>query len=317
MKYYSTRFEDYISELEKKNLHTDITKKLVSLKPFSDIIIYGPSGIGKYSQVLNYIKNFSPTQLKFERKMNFSYNNKKQHFFKISDIHIEIDFSLLGCNAKVLFNELYYQILDIFSTKTEKKGIIVCKNFHTIHSELLEIFYSYMQTIKHKNIELSYIIITEQISFIPINIIKKCNIINMKRPSRTRYQKCIKKVLNKDLKIYKIKNIKNLKSEIYDLNCIEDKICNKLLDKIENINKINFIEFRDQLYEILIYNLDLNNCILYIITELINKNKLNDEKIEKVYLKLSQFLMYYNNNYRPIYHLESFFYYLCKVIHGL
>ena len=78
MKYYSTRFEDYISELEKNNLHNDITKKLLLLKPFSDIIIYGPSGIGKYSQVLNYIKNFSPTQLKFERKMNFSYNNKKQ-----------------------------------------------------------------------------------------------------------------------------------------------------------------------------------------------------------------------------------------------
>ena len=122
MKYYSTRFEDYIREVEKKNLHPNTSKSLTLLKPFSDTIIYGPPGIGKYSQALNYIKQFSPTHLKFERKMNFIFNNKKEHFFKISDVHIEIDFSLLGCNAKVLFNELYYQILDIFSTKTEKEN---------------------------------------------------------------------------------------------------------------------------------------------------------------------------------------------------
>ena len=30
-------------------------------------------------------------------------------------------------------------------TKNNKKGIILCKNFHLINSELLEIFYSYMQ----------------------------------------------------------------------------------------------------------------------------------------------------------------------------
>ena len=33
--------------------------------------------------------------------------------------------------------------------------------------------------------------------------------------------------------------------------------------------------------------------------------------------KLYKFLKLYNNNYRPIYHLESFIFYLCKVIYGL
>ena len=41
------------------------------------------------------------------------------------------------------------------------------------------------------------------------------------------------------------------------------------------------------------------------------------EKIEKIQTFLYRFLKLYNNNYRPIYHLESFVYYLCIVIHGL
>ena len=51
--------------------------------------------------------------------------------------------SLLGCNAKMLWNELFNQIIDVTSTKKVKHGIIVCKYFHEIHSELLDIFILY------------------------------------------------------------------------------------------------------------------------------------------------------------------------------
>ena len=193
MKYYSSKFEDYILNVERYNLQKNTTKLLDKIPDFENIIVYGPSGVGKYSQALNYIKRMSPSNLKFERKMNFVFNNKKEHYFKLSDIHFEIDFSILGCNAKVLFNDLYYQILDIFSGKKNKTGIILCKNFQDIHEELLENFYSYMQNIKHKNINLSYIILTEQISFIPKNIINKCVYVSMKRPTKTKYsRRCLR-----------------------------------------------------------------------------------------------------------------------------
>ena len=39
--------------------------------------------------------------------MNINIHKKKQYTFKISDIHFEIDMELLGCNAKVLWNEVY------------------------------------------------------------------------------------------------------------------------------------------------------------------------------------------------------------------
>ena len=77
--------------------------------------------------------------------------------FKVSDIHFEIDMELLGCNSKVLFNNLFYHIIEIISMRQSKFGIILCKNFHKIHSELLDIFFTYMQSLIHKNKNTVYI----------------------------------------------------------------------------------------------------------------------------------------------------------------
>ena len=79
------------------------------------------------------------------KKITINYNSKYEHIIKISDIHYEVDISLLGCNAKILWNEIFQHIMDIILSKQVKQGIIVCKNFQDIHTELLDIFYSYMQ----------------------------------------------------------------------------------------------------------------------------------------------------------------------------
>ncbi len=155
MKYYETRFEEYIQTISKKNLHPELEKIEQNGEKMgidNNLIFYGPAGTGKYTQVLNYIKNFSPSKLKYERKMNINLQKKKQYTFKISDVHFEIDMELLGCNAKVLWTEIYKAILDILSTRQTHEGIILCKNFHKIHNELLDVFYSYMQSLSHKNI---------------------------------------------------------------------------------------------------------------------------------------------------------------------
>ena len=93
------------------------------------------------------------------------FQNKKEYVFKVSDVHFEIDMELLGCNSKVLFNSLFYHIVEIISMKTSKYGIILCKNFHKIHSELLDIFFTYMQSLIHKKIKIQYVLLTDHISF--------------------------------------------------------------------------------------------------------------------------------------------------------
>jgi DNA polymerase III delta prime subunit len=319
VKYYETRFEEYILTNNKKNLHPEL-KNIENLHSKGDtndhnIIFYGPSGTGKYTQALNYIKRFSNSNLKYERKMNINIHKKKQYTFKISDIHFEIDMELLGCNAKVLWNEIYKAILDILSTRQSHNGIIVCKNFHKIHNELLDVFYSYMQTLYHKNITLSFIFISESISFIPDNILKRCKVLHVKRPTKSQYKKCLGNIINSSLEITKITNIKNLRSNNYILMDSNKKIVNRIIKNIENYKTINYLEFRDRLYDIFIYHLDLNECIWEIIYHFIRTNKLNGEKIEKIQGFLYKFLKFYNNNYRPIYHLERFMFYLCKIIH--
>ena len=81
MKYLSSRFEEYISECKSSNLHKeleDINDKLSKkIKKQNNIIYYGPRGTGKYTQALHYIQQFSPSVLKYERKIIVTTSNKK------------------------------------------------------------------------------------------------------------------------------------------------------------------------------------------------------------------------------------------------
>jgi len=320
MKFLETHYEDYIHSKQKQNLHTKLEKVFnkfpTKLQQLKNIIFYGPSGVGKYTQMLCAIKKYSPTELKYEKKICITYN-KQQYFFKISDIHYEIDMSLLGCNSKLLWHDIYLQIIDIISAKNEKCGIIVCKNFNEIHSELLENFYSYMQHNIVSYIDIKYILISENVSFIPDNILNCCEIINIQRPSKNALVKCLQ--TNKqmtDIKMDQITNIKNIHCSINNLMHPYKIICDKIIKEMLEVNNLKFLQFRDILYDIFIYNLDISDCMWYIISHLIDNKHIKKEHLSKIMIKTYSFLQYYNNNYRPIYHLESYLFYLISIIHG-
>lgn len=319
MKFYETHFEEYILESQRENLHPKLEKIYNKFPPTLDklknMIFFGPGGVGKYSQMLRSIKKYSPSELKYEKKISITFN-KQQYFFKISDIHYEIDMSLLGCNSKLLWHDIYLQIIDIISAKVEKSGIIVCKYFNEIHSELLENFYSYMQKTNYMSIDLKFILITEQLSFIPDNILNCCEIISVPKPSKLIYNKCLKNKLKNKIDVNNITNIKNLYLD-QDTGLLQYKIiCNKIIENMINIQENKFLKFRDLLYDIFIYNLDITDCIWYILSTLIEQNKIKNEHLSDILLKTYSFFQYYNNNYRPIYHIEHYLYYLIKIIHN-
>ena len=149
MKYLETHFEDYVASVKRENLHSSLHKTYNyfpdNIRDLPNLILYGPHGVGKYSQGLFAIQKYSSSDLKYERKIKIEHNRSMPYFIKISDIHFEVDMSLLGCNAKILWGKIYNQIIDILETKPKPYGIIICKNFHLIHNELLDVFYSYMQ----------------------------------------------------------------------------------------------------------------------------------------------------------------------------
>jgi hypothetical protein len=317
IKYHGTKFEDYVVASENNDLHdnneilNDDKLKYYDLN--TNLILYGPPGIGKYTQALKIIKKFSASGLKYERKINIETAKNKIYFIKISDIHYEVDMELLGCNAKILWNELFKSILDIISTKQNHTGIILCKNFHTIHNELLDIFYSYMQSLNYKNIKISFILLTEHISFIPNNILNKSFILPINRPNKSRYKSTLGVKNNYNRDIFNIKAVQG-NNKLIDPNKI---IVTKLIKFIKDKRMID-LDIRNTLYNILIYQLDIYTCVWDIIVSLIKDETIVEtSKLQDITDLLYDFLKLYNNNYRPIYHLERFFLNLIIIIHDI
>jgi hypothetical protein len=341
MKFYETTAEEYIAAVDNYNIHPEWTAEHFpsSLKTFENMIVYGPVGSGKYTQVLNILRRFSQSELKYEKKMTVQ-SEKQTYCFHLSDVHYEIDMAFLGCNSKTLWHDIFFQIVDIISVKPDKSGVIVCKNFHMIHSELLEIFYSYMQRITSTSVK--FVIITEHISFIPNIILNSCAIISIRKPTKVELFEMVKKnakgfkegatfqkrLAGKSCSIEKTKEvlssidtntILNLK-EIQSFSLVKSDenlpvdifnlICDKIIYELENIDMIPFTQFRDSLYDIMIYNLDVVECVWYILVYFIKTDKFSGEDISGIIQKTYSFLQYYNNNYRPIYHLENIMFYI-------
>ena len=114
-----------------------------------------------------------------------------------------------------------------------------------------------------------------------------------------------------------ISNIKTLQSPLLfgnQLVCYQ-KHCDTIIHSLLDIDNMKFLKFRDLLYDIFIYNLDITDCVWYILSYLVKDNKLTDQVIPEVLIKTYSFFQYYNNNYRPIYHLENYMFFLASHIH--
>jgi len=286
-----------------------------------NLILYGASGVGKYTQMLRFIQIYSPSQLKYDKRITLT-TEKHTYTYRISDIHYEIDMEILGCNAKVLWHELFLQIVDIISMSLQRFGIIVCKNFHAIHSELLTIFYSYVQQYSNTTapFHINFVLLSEHISFIPNNIINNMRVVNIARPSDCIYKEngkpdeidksCIMNLKELNL-LSKIESVQKLPIETFDT------ICNSIIESMDNIDNVNLTDFRDTLYEILIYNLDTIDVLYNVLTHYIESDQLTPESITTILKDIHVQLMQYNNNYRPIYHLETIFLNMVTHIHKL
>jgi hypothetical protein len=347
MKYYETTCHEYVAANRQFDLHPELAPLAASmpasLSQLGNMIFYGPSGVGKYTQVLRFIEQYSENRLKTEKMT--SQTEKQTYTYHISDVHYEIDFALLGCESKKMWNECFFQIVDIISTKRVKTGIILCKNFHSIHSELLEVFYSYMQHCRALSIHIAFVLITEHVSFIPNSILQCCKVIPVRRPSPQLYQNLEREQLRRpaeeigakypslsklvkprnrmrgdiELEPAQLLNLKEMRS-LALVNSVEEIpkdifniVCDNIIRVMLQHQTIDIIDLRDNLYDILLYGLDITECLWYILNFFVESDILQDVEgttIGEILDRINSFLKYYNNNYRPIYHLESIFIYL-------
>ncbi len=298
MKFHESDFSQYLDSVHEHNLHNknNTLYQLFYHKPYH-LIIHGPSGIGKYTQSLQFVYPFSPSSLKYQKKITIS-NEKCKCIFKLSDVHVEVDFLTLGCNSKSIWNDIFSNLLNIIYSNKYPLFFIICKNFQSIHNELHESMYSYMQTFIHKYIHIFFIINTNNISSINHNILNSSYILSLSRPSPSSFKK-ISPLSSFDFSSTSIKSFR------YNIHMDNTSIYKCLFQMIIS-NNININDFRKILYDILIYNLNIDECIWYVITNFYNYHNITHvatNLCENIFTFYSQ----YNNNYRPIYHLELFF----------
>lgn len=298
----------YLSKYDYASLHPKLTKvHTLPLDP-CNFIFYGPPGVGKYTQMLAHLRNYSPSELKYEKRVVVK-SSKLDYQMKISDIHFEIDMGLLGCNAKTMWNDIYINVVDVILARSNKIGFIVCKNFHETPADLLQSFYSYMQTLPNNSFEVNYILLTEHLSFIPDNILNRCSVINVPRPTKTTYNDCTNTVITLPLhNVTAINGINNPPKYI--------RKCMLILSHILDADKLCVSTLREQIYDLLVYNLNIYDCTWFILNHLISNGHIQPVDVGDVLLYTYNCFVFYNNNYRPIYHLERLIVYFIIKVHG-
>jgi len=303
MKFHDGELRDYVETYKKSNLRT---KPIIPFSSLQDIIVYGPSGSGKYSSVLYYLSQFSSSKLNYDKKITINISKDSVYYIRISDIHYEIDMEQLGCNAKQTWHEIYTHITHIIQQYNYLQ-VIVCKNFHKINPDLLNVFYSYIQDARYYNVKI--ILITDHLSFIPSNIYKYFNIISSPKLSTSQ---CLKKIGNS---INTKESLENLKSYNTGFPVIpySSKLCKTLYDYLQEYPNISYKIVRDYLYDILIYDVDVSVLIWHLLSKYIK----SDIVLDIMFIEyVNEFFQLYNNNYRPIYHLEKIIYYILDHVHG-
>lgn len=313
------KFVDYLDRYNEINIHEELVPVFEDfpkyLKDVNHMIFSGPSGVGKYTQALALISKYSKSSLKYERKAIIC-QNKDQYYYKLSDIHIEIDMEMLGPSAKTLWLEIINQLYGIINSLNKKEFIVLCKNFDKTRDELMEIFYGYLNN-STNNINLKFFFIVENLSVIPEQILNISLILPVKRPSATNY----KKIANtkKGLAKSETKEIKNIKEFISD-NVIQNHnkhIVSKIINTIMHYESLDIKVLRNNIYDIFTYNLCVKTCIKDIIFGVLKVFELSNQQIKNIFLETNKFYTLFNNNYRPIYHIENLILSLIKIVHDL
>ena len=279
-----------------------------SFDELPNLIFFGPAGVGKYTQMLRSIQKYSPSGLKYEKRILVE-TAKGDYHLKISDIHFEVDMSLLGCNAKQLWNDIYVHIVDVILARPNKAGIVVCKYFHDTPQDLLHSFYSYMQTLPTTSFQLRFVFLTQTLSFMPDAIVQRCYKMRVPRPSKDQYAKSIGKAVTQPT--VDIINVSSPNQPPF-----HQQKSNALFALIVDKECHQFAAVRERIYDLLTYNLNVHDSMWCVIERLLADGHLHADDVGDAMLTTYRCLKFYNNNYRPIYHLERWVVYLINKVHG-
>ena len=107
----------------------------------------------------------------------------------------------------------------------------------------------------------------------------------------------------KELKLFTDFSLDKIPQEVFVC------VCDSIIELMKSPN-LSLNTLRDTIYDILIYNIDATECIWYILSHFVENKLLNKTGISNILIKSDSIFLQYNNNYRPIYHLENILLYI-------
>lgn len=314
----NVHFEEYLQAIERYDLHPRCGRMMdkcpSDIREFRHLIMYGPSGVGKYTQALRLIRRYSPSKLKYQKKMVVTVTKKMSYCCRFSDVHYEVDMSLLGCNAKMLWSVLFQHIVEIIAAKSLRVGIVLCKHVDATHRELLDQLHAFMHPLM-QGVTVHFLLLADHLCGLPSSLLCHCEVMRVPRPTSRQYQLA----LNISSNISALGPITNMKVSPLDKQAaammhphrlLGDKLMRMMLSPLANFP---FLAVRDTIYDMFIYHISLEDTVWHILTTWVREQHLPATQMQDVYWKTYRFLQYYNNNYRPIYHVESYVLYLVMV----
>lgn len=250
---------------------------------------------------------------------------------RISDAHYDVDIMVLGCNHKQLWDEIFVKIYDIVRAKPvgSRRGLVVVRGFQHVHQDLHDVFYGYIQRMRHDtSVDISFIIQTTCISFIHTNILDSCEHLNVKRILDDDRMSPISKIaiytppspLRKSLSSSKMKELveSETPSNIYGI--IHVKTCDELVNVVLTDYSVQtdlsmIFEVRSKLYDMMVLCLDPHMCMWKVMRAVIEAVDSTDQDVFTMIDAYTRCFSGFNTNYRPIYHLERFIICMIRIVH--
>ena len=243
--------------------------------PRGNYIFYGPRGSHKYTAALKMMQRYC--KLQKAKSLHITYN-KKNYVVLMSDVHFEIDMEQIAIGSKGLWIQLMQHIYDIVILRKDLFGYIICKNFHLVPNDVLDLMYSYV--CRQENTKIQYILLTESVCFLPDQLRSVFNVIRFS-------------VVDVVSEKYKATIIKNIEKLIY------------------NYSPARTNDLRNALYDIFIYNWSVNEAILSVVMNFIRRSSCD---VSEVCVNTNAVLEMYDDSYRPIFHLERFAMMMAKMV---
>ena len=324
-KYIPRGYNDFLFNHE----YLDMINNLMDKSLIFNTIVYGPNGSGKKS-IVNYLLNkyFNQDDQIFNlKKIVYTIGENQLYIYK-SPYHYEIDSNDNNFNDKKITSDFINEIAKTINISSSLYKVIVIKNSENLsyNAQIVinKLLHLYTNSCR-------IIFITHNLSKLIGKLRSQCLLLSIKKPTINNIKRILDNIIvNEKIKISNCNldqivnnSNNNILSAIFSLqrydlsNSISvtyiDEFLNEFIEFLFNFKLSKLSLVRENLYLLLLYDININQLFKKIIMKLENDNY----PLKKKY-NIIRGISYYSymsiKGYRQIYHYETIIYYIINIL---